>query len=363
MPRPRFATQISYEPLSRLRADPQNPRIPPRRLSADVADDERLRYIARHHDALAVAESIAEFGYFPSEPLIVVAEAGEDGPLIVVEGNRRLTALRGLTDTALRSTFTNRRRWDTAAEQASLGADIEVPSIRAQTRDAAAPLIGYRHIAGIQKWDAYPKARFISQMIDEGKTFDEVAERAAISSASARSLYRNYAILRQASEAFGLDTETVEGRFGVFTAALNRRPIRTYLGAPAPADVVPLQHGDEIHRPLPPDSGERLRTLLRWINGEGSKEPVIGDSRDLQRLAAVLDESDGIAQLEQYEDLEMAEAAVGLQSARVAEKLERARLALQSAAADAATAEDKESLRELVSECSQLIDALRRDLA
>jgi hypothetical protein len=317
-----------------------------------------LRYIARRHDALTIAESIAEFGFFPSEPLIVITEEDEER-LLVAEGNRRLAALRGLTDLALRETFTNPQRWNAAADQAGLTPELTVPVIRATSRDAARPLIGYRHVAGIQKWDSYPKARFVAQMIDDGMSFEEAAERAALSPSAARSFYRNYAILRQANESFNLDVESVEDRFGVFTAALNRVAIRDYIAAPPPAAVVPIGGEEEPRWPLPAESGDKLRTLIGWLYGADDSEPAIEESRDLRRLAAVLGDEDGRAALERAPNLERAEAAAGLHAARLVEKLERARVALEAAVGEAEGAEGREELLHLTNQILALVNELR----
>jgi len=359
----RFAEQITYESLRGLRPDPRNPRISPRLLPKSGTDDDLLRYIARHHDALTVAESIAEFGYFPSEPLIVVKERGRTA-LTVVEGNRRLAAMRGLTDAALRETFTNRQRWTAAAKKADLSKAVKVPVILAESRDAARPLIGYRHVAGIQKWDAYPKARFVAQMVDEGLSFEEAGERAALSASATRALYRNHAILRQATESFRLNVNSVEDRFGVFTAALNRVAIRAYINAPGPADVVPIETAGAKRKqwPLPRDAKDQLATLIGWLFGSNESDPVIEESRDLGRLAAVLAEDDGQEELERTGSLDLAEAAIGLQTARIAEKLERARLALESALSEAKGAKDPEEVLDLVEQCSALLTKLRRAL-
>jgi hypothetical protein len=360
----RFAEQIAYKSLAQLRPDPKNPRIAPRLLPADPSDADLYRYVARHHDALTIAESIAEFGYFPSEPLIVIKEPGAAG-LLVVEGNRRLTALHGLADAELRETFTsNRQRWTDAAKEARLRKSLKVPVIRAESRDAARPLIGYRHVAGIQKWDAYPKARFVAQMIDEGLSFADAGDRAALSESATRSLYRNYAILRQADEGFRFNVNNVEERFGVFTAALNRVAIRSYIGATGPAQVVPIEGegSDKKTWPLPSSAKPKLRKLFEWLFGSAKSDPLIEESRDLKRLAAVLAEEDGEKALEDTGSLDLAEAAIGLQTARLAERIQRARLALQSALGEAKGADDPEQLLELLDDCSKLITKLRRAL-
>jgi len=47
---------------------------------------------------MEVAESIATRGFFPNEPLLAVKE---DGRFVVVEGNRRLAALKALREPSL----------------------------------------------------------------------------------------------------------------------------------------------------------------------------------------------------------------------------------------------------------------------
>lgn len=77
--------------VTNLSLDPKNFRIPatasplgPRDLIADLVEQE---------NAYGLARDIVEQGYFPTESLIVVVE---DGKNIVVEGNRRLAALKCL---------------------------------------------------------------------------------------------------------------------------------------------------------------------------------------------------------------------------------------------------------------------------
>src|SRR5262245_20649142 len=120
MPSMPLADRIVDRPLGLLRPDPRNPRLPAR--LAEATDTELLTYLSRHYDVLPLAESIANFGYFASEPLVVIpAEAGRDPqqeadiPLVVVEGNRRLTALKGLLDEEVRRTLRPPARWDALA--------------------------------------------------------------------------------------------------------------------------------------------------------------------------------------------------------------------------------------------------------
>ena len=58
-----------------------------------MQDDDLLRFFDATFEPITVAESISRHGYFGSEPLVVVRE---NDRWIVLEGNRRLTALLGL---------------------------------------------------------------------------------------------------------------------------------------------------------------------------------------------------------------------------------------------------------------------------
>src|SRR4051812_23214092 len=102
--------KINRLPVSALRLDPLNPRLPEE--VQGTGQTELANYICEAYDALSVAWSIAEHGFFESEPLIAVP----DGDLyVVVEGNRRLTALLGLSTPAIRAGFDSSAQWGEAA--------------------------------------------------------------------------------------------------------------------------------------------------------------------------------------------------------------------------------------------------------
>src|SRR3954451_19988903 len=81
-------------PLLALRLDPENPRIPETHRTKDTAELATL--LEMGFEAYPVAQSIVELGFFNAEPLIVIPSQDEADVWVVVEGNRRLTALIGL---------------------------------------------------------------------------------------------------------------------------------------------------------------------------------------------------------------------------------------------------------------------------
>jgi len=298
---------LQYLPLSSLRLDQQNPRLPEKHQLEDLTQDELAALIDKHYDALQIARSIARHGYFQSEPLIAIAN--DDGhSYTVVEGNRRLTALRALSS----SEFRDRLSQQTAAWK-SLPLEIALPEtipvVIVRDRQSIVPLIGFRHISGIEPWEPWAQARFIARLVDEGNSLEEISELVGRSLTEVRSMYRDHAVLQQASDQFNLDTSRAEESFGVFTAAMGRTKIRDYIRAPSPREVDP-----ELW-PLPDDSAEHLERLLTYVFGDEDGEGrVLQDSRQLQALGEVLSDPTGVAETVMVETKSINEALQSMQA-------------------------------------------------
>lgn len=328
-------------PLEVLRLDPQNPRLPETLQGAD--QDSLRRFITDNYEPLTVGRSIARHGYFGSEPLIVVEE--EEGLYTVVEGNRRLVALQLATDPRLAEGTGQEAEWEELSEAAEL--PELVPVIIADDRQAVAPIIGYRHISGIEPWEPFAKARFIANLVDQqNMSFESVAEVVGESVTDVRSLYRNYAVLEQGRDELGIDTSRAEAQFGVFTAAMGSRDLRAFVGAPNPADVTSDQH------PIPEDHAEQLADALSWLFGDADgNQKVISESRDIRVLARVVQSEDGLEVLRETRDLEAAEAAIGGARSRLLRRLVYARGALRAARADVDEFREDEEVAAAIREC------------
>jgi hypothetical protein len=172
---------IEAIPFERLKLDPENPRLLKFKLQEGELTEERMvgALLARF-DPEPVGRSIVEFGFFASEPLIVFPDGAD---FIVAEGNRRLVALKLLLDSALREAVDAGEVWEKlalelSANEGRLGQLAEIPCQAVPDREAAAPIIGYRHIVGILKWDAFEKAAYVVRLLRDGsdRTFEEVAD-------------------------------------------------------------------------------------------------------------------------------------------------------------------------------------------
>lgn len=291
-------------PLSDLALDWRNPRLPDDVQREDITQEELALYIDKHYDPLQIALSVARHGYFESEPLIAMRQGGK---AVVVEGNRRLTALMGLADSDLRSKFVGQNSgWSEIPENADLPPDY--PVVMVPNRNSVVPLLGFRHISGIAPWEPWAQARFIAGLVEEGQTLEEIASLVGRSLTEVRSTYRDHEILRQAATQFSLDTSRAESNFGVFTAAMGRTKLRAYIEAPSPRDV------ETDFWPLPVDSKPKVNKLLTYIFGDQRGEGrVVHDSRNLKDLADVLSDNSGTAERVLQKTKSLIEASQAIQ--------------------------------------------------
>ena len=307
------ATPVS---VKRLRLDRLNPRLIG---AGDDATDEAI--IARLHGAAELDEllqSITANGYLDIEPLVVMSKPGSDNDtLVVLEGNRRLAALRLLREPDLANRI-----------KASEGLRISIPPIADQLRttldevsvyavadrERARSFIGFKHINGPAKWDAYAKARFSARWYKSGRA--EGVDLTAIANAIGD---KHDTIKRMVSAIYVLEQAKNEGLFDVedrhtrrlnfshLYTALSRSQYMDYLGlgaAWARRDPGPDQ--------VPRERLNELRNVLVWIYGskKDNVRPVVrSQNPDIKRLGEVIAHPRARHVLETKGDLDEAHAS------------------------------------------------------
>ena len=163
------AWPTSVEAVSDLHLDSLNPR-----LTGEVAgfnQHELVRHMFEHYKAASVAESIARHGYLPTEPMVAVKEEDD---LVVVEGNRRLAALKALFAPTILD-GTDERKIERLGE--AIDIPSEVPVVTAPSREAADRLLAARHIGTpVLAWGPEKRARFILAKVKEGYDDDRLRD-------------------------------------------------------------------------------------------------------------------------------------------------------------------------------------------
>jgi hypothetical protein len=334
--------------IENLELDSKNPRIPLDKQS--LSPDELTLYVAETYNAVAIARSIVAHEFFPSEPLIAIAK-GSSGKFVVVEGNRRLSALKLLHDKHLRARLADPAEWN-ALDTTSPNIPEKVPVIVAASREDVAPIIGYRHIAGIQPWDAYAKARYISMQLTEGRSIEQTAVDVGETPAEVRANFRNFQISEQARTEVSEEVyEDLTDRFGVFTRAMQSGDLRSFVGAPAPNQVVTSK------KPIPSSKRAELKEFVGYLFGP---QAVVTDSRDLTKLGRVLASDEGLKALRAGQNLEEAHVASGGLRDRVIDRLSNAARALRAVKPDIAKYRKDQDVKNLIEECDEALEEVKQ---
>ena len=175
--------------VNSLLPDEKNPRLG----NDSIARSPRevIQYLFDHDGALEVAESIARYGYFESEPLLAIRSGRH---FIVVEGNRRLAALKALRDPHL-LTGRKRRRIEVLNKATDLEAISRVPVTIAPNRRSTDPVVAVRHVGTpVRAWQAANRAKFVLDKLDEGYTNKDLNNELGFSEKDIQSARRTRAI-------------------------------------------------------------------------------------------------------------------------------------------------------------------------
>jgi len=281
------------EDPSKLLFDLRNPRSPD-----DTFRDEPavLDYLVENADIDELVKSILSAGWMDYEPLIVQTPGN-----IVLEGNRRLAALRLIADSALRT----RLKYNLPDIPSPQPAPPFVRVKDVKDREEARAFIGFKHINGPFKWDALAKAKFAADWLRDGKTdLPSVSRTLGDNHNTVRRLINGWAVLQQALvEGFNRDQTTRKAfPFSHLYTALARPNVRTFLGLPPdnPTEVLG-------RNPVPTDHLPRLREFMSWLYGQrGEPSVVLSQNPDLNRLVDVVGNAGAMAMLQGTRSLDRA---------------------------------------------------------
>ena len=322
---------ITKVPVERLRLDRLNPRLVG---EGATASDEWI--IARLYDSAELKElqqSISENGYLDIEPLVVLAGA-DGGVLTVLEGNRRFATLRLLREPEL----VRKLRLTVPAVKDDLRATLDRVSVYpVANRERARAFIGFKHINGPAKWDAYAKARFAAEWYqrgrDDGVGLEEIARAIGDRHDTVKRMVAGIYVLEQARRERLFDIEDRHSRkfnFSHLYTALARSQYMDYLGLEAA-----WSRYDPDADPVPPERLPRLKQVLVWIYGSKADdvEPVVRKQNpDIKHLGEVIANAEGRHVLEEGRSLDVARASTESADRRFTASLLRARDELRDAA-------------------------------
>jgi len=277
------------------------------RFSKDMSKSsqkEVLEELDKNYNLIPLARSMVDNGYFVEEPLVILQI--EISKFIIIEGNRRLAALKFLHSKELINNSPNKMEW--RKQYNKLRDDLkEIPCIVKTEDKEAYRVMGYRHITGTLKWKPLPKARFISDLVKtegDNANFDEISEKFGISKTTIRDYYIAYNIYSQAFKE-EMDTSELEKYFAVFIRSLNSTGILEFLG------VNKNKKPYELIHPISSKKYVQLEDLISFLVGTKSEGKVINESRDITKLGMILSNKQAYNHLKITRRLDEAYAITG----------------------------------------------------
>lgn len=291
--------------------DTENPRFTPDKKPSDSSDIAVISSLAASADLSELIQSISTSGYINIEPLVVIERSGR---LVVLEGNRRLAAVKALRDPEVAKAA----RLATPSMEPRVRATLdELLVYRVSTENEARDLLGFKHINGPQAWDAFAKARFAAKWLDSehvkkqaGQTYltlQDIAGRMGDQHMTIHRMVVAHYVLEQANRNQLYDVADRKKRsfsFSHLYTALSYEEFTKYLGM-----VRPERTADPDRDPVPSNKFDELRNLLTWLYGsrERDVEPVVrSQNPDLGRLRAVMASPAAISILVERKNLDEA---------------------------------------------------------
>lgn len=314
-----MAVRLDFIEVEQLQLDLTNPRFG---LSEASSQDQALQYLLQRSDLKELWDSFAQKGFEPFEPLIGVLAPEDtwkqaDKPeYVIVEGNRRLAAVKTMLEPAIISSMTKKTVPALPAEhRPSL---LKLPVYVVGRREDAYDYIGFKHINGPSSWGSLAKAKFGVLLFEErrGKGSDEdilsdLSKRLGDTPSQALRTLVAYKIFEQAiSLEMVPDPASAEVQvdFSHLYTMLPNPGTRKYLGL----GEKPLRPEQISDNPIPQGHIDKLRHLMGWLFGDDERDPVIQrQGTDRPKLQKVLSSDIATQTLEETGDFEQAVQQAG----------------------------------------------------
>ncbi len=193
--------------IDNINLDLENPRIPlsirkkDENKSHEEINNDILEYLIKTGSLTELMLSIGENGFFPGEALLLINDPKNEGKYIVIEGNRRVTALKLLLNPELATVSKNHIK---EASDMAEHTPQDIPSIIFSQRSDIQRYLGYRHITGIKNWSSLEKARYMKSIYDLIQKEDEKLEDEDIYQEIAKSIGSQRSYVKRVLKSYNL---------------------------------------------------------------------------------------------------------------------------------------------------------------
>ena len=286
------ATHVS---LDQLLLDPNNyrfldmadyVRVEPERFHEDSVQRRVLSLVRKdgRDELRALKESIQTNGYLPIEALVVRSYPHREGLHVVIEGNRRVAAMRWLIDDRDAGADVSQQLLDSFNSLKVIAVDPEAPEYE-KVRHV---LMGLRHVSGIKEWGGYQRARLVADLVDEqGFGIGDAAKAIGMTPHEANRRYRALKALHQMQEDEEFGPQAKPEMYRLFHEAVAQPKVREWLGWDE--DRYAFTNEDLTHEfyelliPYMPEDEEEVSR---------ARDPIIRSYKDVRSLREIIGDPD-----------------------------------------------------------------------
>ncbi len=283
--------------LDQLLLDPNNPRfaefdensnqVPEIRFAEDKIKKDTYERM-KEFDVSELRDNIKAVGYLPMDRIVIREWAGnkssKEKPLyVVIEGNRRVTALKWLME------LNDKGRETLEPDQ--IDNFTNVPALLLDTSIAPDSvklvLPGLRHISGIKEWGAYQKAKAVITLREIGMSTNDVAQSLGLTARAANQLWRSYLALEQMKDDDEFGNKVHPRMYSYFEEIIKQPKLKEWLG------------WDDNQGKF--TNEQRLKEMYGWIVGETPDEdsepiePKLREAKSVRKLAKFIDDEKVLA--------------------------------------------------------------------
>ena len=292
--------EIKYINIHDLLLDPDNPRL--LGYTSEKNQKQVFKHIIKYYAIDELVKAIGENDYFAGEPLIVIPSQEDSGKYIVVEGNRRLSALNILNDP---NSVENDNNLKSFAENAK-HKPKDIPCVLFEDRNEVLSYLGLRHVVGIKSWGPLAKARYTKKVFDKIKediSLDEKIKQVARSMGSRGDhIKRNlltfyiYELIKNQSFFELNDVKETTFQFYVFYMAISKPDIRNFIGMPI--EYKALDFADKINF-------ENLKFIVKVISEkQQNNKTILVNPRNIDKLAMIVATPNALEELKKTNSID-----------------------------------------------------------
>jgi len=219
--------------------DPNNPRfwteksftrVPDKKISDETVQASALKNM-QTHEIEELKYSILRNGFLPLDRIVV--RKFDENKYVVIEGNRRLTALkvlkREIEFEEIQEEGISKEYLENFLKSIDK-IDVLIYKGNEDSQEITWMLQGIRHIGGIKKWEPAQSAKLLADKIEKNKeTFTEAGQTFGISAKDVGKRYRAFKALEQMQQDDEYGKLAQNNYYSLFEEAITRRDVKGWL--------------------------------------------------------------------------------------------------------------------------------------